>query len=122
MMQKKSTSKLASRKLADLAAKGAENKKADCIEIIDTRKNSSLCNYFVICTADSTPQLFAIAEGIDEILFKNNINSANWQGKKESGWIILDLINVVVHVMGKKERIKYNLEDLWGKSGIIYHV
>lgn len=114
--------KLSSRKIADLAVMGAENKKAESIEIIDTRKNSSLCNYFVICTADSTPQIEAIADGINEILFKNKINFPNWQGIKESNWIILDLISVVVHVMGKKERAKYKLEDLWGKSGIIYHM
>ena len=113
---------LPSKKLADLAAKGADNKKAENIEIIDVRKFSSICNYFVICSAESQPQVTAIADGIDEILIKNKIKPVPWQGKKDSDWMIQDLISVVVHVMGKKERGKYNLEELWGKRGIVYHV
>lgn len=119
---RKTSAGLTSQKLALLIAKGAEDKKSDHIEIIDVRKNSSICNYFVICTASSRPQIDAIADGIDEILFKNDITAPSWQGKAESGWKILDLINIVVHVLGKEEHSRLKLEDLWGKSGIIYHV
>lgn len=64
----------------------------------------------------------AIADGIDEILIKNKVTPRAWQGTKDSNWMILDLVNVIVHVMGEKERKKYDLEDLWGKSGIVYHL
>jgi ribosome-associated protein len=46
----------------------------------------------------------------------------NWQGKPESNWIILDLGNIIVHIMGLEERKKYSLEEIWEKSGITYHV
>jgi len=121
--KKPSASKeLTSQKLAQLIAKGAEAKKAGNIELIDVRKNSSICNYYVICTAFSRPQIEGICDGIDEILEKNKIKHSNWQGKAESGWKILDLINVVVHVLGKDEHSRLKLEDLWGKSGVIYHI
>ena len=113
---------VSSKQLAELIAKGAENKKALDIEIIDVRKNSAVCNYFVVCTADSSPQMNAIADGIEESLNKKNIKTPLVQGKGDSNWMVIDLINVIVHIMGKEERKKYGLEDLWGKSGIIYHV
>jgi ribosome-associated protein len=113
---------LSSKQLADLICKGAENKHAEEIEMIDVRKTSSICNYFVICTADSTPQLGAIADGIEEALSKKGVKMPPVQGKSDSSWMIIDFINVVAHIMGKEERNRYNLEDLWGKSGIIYHV
>lgn len=113
---------LSSKQLADLICKGAENKHAEGIEVIDVRKTSSICNYFVVCTAQSAPQLPAIADGIDEALSKKGVKMPRIQGKHGSNWLIIDFVNVVVHIMGKEERKKYNLEDLWGKSGIIYHV
>lgn len=122
MRRKIQAEKLTSQGLALLASRGAENKKAEDIEILDVRKMSSICNYFVICTAGSSPQVRAIADGIEDTLEKNGLKCPRWQGDPKSNWIILDLINVVVHVIGKEERAKYKLEDLWGKSGIIFHV
>lgn len=113
---------VSSKQLAELVAKGAENKKALDIEIIDVRKNSAVCNYFVVCSADSSPQMSAIADGIEESLSKKGLKVPMIQGKGDSNWMVIDLINVIVHIMGREEREKYSLEDLWGKSGIIYHV
>ncbi|MFA5103605.1 MAG: ribosome silencing factor [Candidatus Margulisiibacteriota bacterium] len=113
---------LSSKQLVDLICKGAENKHAEEIEVIDVRKASSICNYFIVCTANSTPQINAIAEGIKDTLHKKGVKMPRVQGKGGSNWIIIDFINIVAHIMGSEERKKYNLEDLWGKSGIIYHV
>ena len=120
--KKKTAVRSSSSAIADIAAKGAEDKKAADIQILDVRKEMSLCNYMVVCTALSTPQFNAIAEGVENSLEKSGIKTPAWQGKSESGWLVLDLINVVVHVLGKDERHKYKLEDLWGKTGVIYHV
>lgn len=113
---------LSSKQLADLICKGAEDKHAEDIEVIDVRKTSSICNYFVVCTANSRPQVNAIADGIKEALRKKNIKMPPVQGKGDSNWTIIDFISVVAHIMGNDERKRYDLEDLWGKSGIIYHV
>lgn len=113
---------LSSKQLADLICKGAEDKHAEEIEVIDVRKTSSVCNYFVVCTANSSPQINAIADGIKEALRKKGVKMPPVQGKGNSNWLIIDFINVVAHIMGSEERKRYRLEELWGKSGIIYHV
>ena len=116
------TKALPSAKLASIIAKGAVEKQAQDIEMIDIRKNSSVCNYMVICTGNSAPHIGAITDGIEEALIKSGLKPANWQGKGDSNWKILDMINVVAHVMGEEERKKYALEKLWEKSGVTYHV
>lgn len=118
----KENKSISSKQLADLICKSAEDKFAGDIEVIDVRKTSSVCNYFVVCTAQSAPQLGAIADGIKDGLSKKGVKMPHAQGKKGSNWLIIDFVNVVVHIMGKDEHKRYDLEDLWGKSGIIYHV
>lgn len=85
------------------------------------RKSSHLVDYLVICSGESTPQIRAIEKEIDAQLRKNKIKGFRWEGVISSGWVILDLGNVVVHVMGEVEREYYNLEDLWDKEAIVYH-
>ncbi len=114
--------KISSKQLADLVCKGAEKKHAEEIEVIDVRNTSSICNYLVVCTAGSAPQLAAIADGIEEALSKRDVKVPRAQGQRGSNWLVIDFINVVVHIMGREEREKYALDELWGKSGIIYHV
>lgn len=105
-----------------LAAKGAEAKKSEDIVIIDLRETSSICDYIVICSAASAPQIKAVTRSIDEILEKRKIKVPSWQGVPSSNWMILDLFDVVVHVTNTEERSKYNIEGLWGKSCVTYHV
>ena len=116
------TKALSSNTLANLIAKAAQDKQALDLEIIDIRKTSSVCNYIVLATGNSAPHVLAVRDGIDEALSKAGISSGSWQGKKESNWLVLDLIGVVAHVMGREEREKYALEKLWEKSGVTYHV
>ncbi len=108
--------------MTNIICKGAEDKLASNIEIIDTRKISSVCNYLIVCSANSKPHFDAIVDGIEAEIKKRGLKMPKPQGEKESNWIILDFINVIVHILGKEERQKYNLEELWGKSGIIYHL
>lgn len=63
----------------------------------------------------------AIEKEIDKQLRKQNIKGFRWQGVPKSGWIVLDLGDVMVHIMGQQEREYYNLEELWEKDAIIYH-
>ena len=88
---------------------------------MDVRKTSNIVDYLVICSAESNPQLRAIEKEIGNRLRKNKIKGFRWQGLVRSGWLVLDLGPVVVHVMGTVEREYYNLEELWGKEAIIYH-
>lgn len=78
-------------------------------------------DYLIICGGESEPQLRAIEKEIDKRLRTNKIKGFRWEGLVRSGWLVLDLGGVVVHVMGTAEREYYNLEELWGKEAIIYH-
>lgn len=80
-----------------------------------------MVDLLVICGGDSTAQIRAIEKEIDAQLRRNEIKNFKWEGVITSGWVILDLGDLVVHVMGASEREYYNLEELWGKEAIVYH-
>lgn len=75
----------------------------------------------VITSAESIPQIRAICKEIEEGVMKIGVKKPKWHGLIESNWMILDLGSVIVHVMTPEERQKYNLEELWGKTAVIYH-
>jgi ribosome-associated protein len=103
-------------------AKAAEDKKADNIKVLDVKKATPLTDYFVICTGESGPQMKAISSHIEEELRSKGGKSLRWEGKLNSKWLILDLGRVVVHIMSKEERERSNLEGLWEKKAIVYHL
>ena len=80
---------------------------------------TSICDHFVICNADSTPAVLAIADNIEEeMLVKCNRKIMRMQGKENAFWIILDFSNIVVHIFQTEYREFYRLEDLWADSVI----
>jgi ribosome-associated protein len=107
--------------LVDLIAQAVENKKGLDLTILDVRKSSEIADYLVICGVESTPQIRAIEKEIDTQLRLNDFKNYKWEGVINSGWVVLDLGSVVVHILGTAEREYYRLEDLWGKEAIIYH-
>lgn len=107
--------------LIELIVKAAEQKQAINIKTLDISKTSSLVDVLILCSADSVPQLRAIEQEIDKQLRKHKIKGIKWEGLAKSGWMVLDLGNIVIHLMGSAERDYYNLEELWEKDAIIYH-
>lgn len=99
----------------------AKAKKAGQIKVFDVRKMSDVTDSFLVCEGTSSTQIKAVADHIADECKKKKI-SFRQQGDANSGWIILDLGDVVVHVMLEEEREYYNLEDLWEKYAIVYHV
>ncbi|MBI5399495.1 ribosome silencing factor [Candidatus Saganbacteria bacterium] len=107
--------------IIEIICQAAEAKKALDIKALDVRKSSSLVDYLIICSAESPPQLRALEKEVDKALREHKIKGFRWQGTAESGWIVLDLGAIVVHLMAQKERAYYDLEGLWGKEAIVYH-
>ena len=89
------------------------DKKAEDIVIMNMRKSSMLCDYFVIASAESARRVKTISEAIVEGLHKLGVRLAHIEGKKEALWVLLDYSDVVVHVFYAKTREFYNLERLW---------
>jgi len=107
--------------LLELIAQAAEEKQANDLKILDVSKTSPVVDFIVIGSGDSEPQLRAIAKEIDARLRKNDVKNFRWEGVHSSGWLVLDLGNIVVHLLKEEEREYYRLEELWGKEAIVYH-
>lgn len=96
------------------------DKKAKNVCSLDLREiGTSICDYFVICNADSTPNVIAIADNVEEeMIVKCNRKVMRMQGKENAFWIILDFSNIVVHIFQTEYREFYRLEDLWADAKI----
>jgi ribosome-associated protein len=94
-----------------------ENKAKDSV-ILDLRTlSSAVCDFFVICSGDSSTQVDGIANSIARFTRKE-LKEKPWhiEGKSNSEWILLDYVNVVSHVFYKDARSFYELEDLWADA------
>lgn len=105
-------SKLFAKKIADLVF----NKKGYDVKIIDLQNIASFADFFVICSADSDTQVKAIADEIDKSLRDEGIKCWHKEGYTALTWILLDYVDVVVHIFKKESREFYNIEKLWGDA------
>ncbi|MBG6234900.1 ribosome-associated protein [Pedobacter sp. CAN_A7] len=104
--------------LSELAVFGIQEKKGNDIVRLDLRElNSAASDYFIICNADSATQVKAIADSVeDEIYKKTQSNPWKKEGQENAEWIILDYFDVVVHIFKTDKRNFYGIEDLWGDA------
>lgn len=107
---------MTSHELARRAADLALDKKAYDIKILDLRNVSSVCDYFVICSADADVQVRAIADHISDEMDAEGNRCWHREGYKSLRWVLLDYVDVVVHVFQREVRDFYALEDLWGDA------
>lgn len=111
---------LDSEKLSQAIVDGMQEKKAAGIVVMDLRKvKNAVADFFVICSGNSDKQLEAIADSVDEQVYKA-VKEKPWhvEGKNNKEWMILDYISVVSHVFRKDRREFYTLEKLWGDAEI----
>ncbi len=99
----------------DVIVEAILDKKGQDVVSLDLRKvGSSICDFFVICNADSTPNVSAIADNVeDEMIVKCKKKVVRTQGKENRFWIIQDYGDIVVHIFQTEYRNFYRLEDLW---------
>jgi ribosome-associated protein len=110
-------SEITAEQLAKTCAELASNKKAEEIIVLDLRSISTFTDFFVICSATSEPQLKAIANEIEMRLKEDHaVRPATIDGFPASQWIVIDYLQVVVHVFHRDKRAFYSLEDLWGDA------
>ena len=86
---------------------------------MDLRKVTTTTDFFVICSADSDTQVKAIADSIVEGTVAKGVTVWHSEGMRALLWVVLDYVDVVVHVFHKEARTFYNLERLWGDAKII---
>ena len=102
-----------------LIKKAMEDKKAENIKIIYIGEISVLTDYFAICSAGNSSQMEAIVDNIGEELAKEQVYSKKTEGNRNSGWILMDFGDVVVHVFTREDREFYNLERIWSDGKVI---
>lgn len=109
---------LTSRNLAVLAGKLALEKQASDVKILDLRKISNISDFFVVCSAKVDVHLKAIADNIVGNLEKKGVRIWHNEGYPRGRWIILDYVDVVVHIFLEEARKFYDLEGLWGDAQV----
>lgn len=101
------------------AAAAAASKKAEQLVGLDLTSLEGVADYFLICSGTSEPQVRAIAEAVDEALSALGAEPWHVEGREGRRWVLLDYVDVVVHVFHEKTREYYLLERLWGDAGSV---
>lgn len=102
--------------LKDLVVDALEDRKGVDIKVVDVRGKSSVTDILVIAAGNSTRQVKALADSVVEKAKQNGVQPMGTEGQEESSWVLVDLGDVVVHVMLPETRDFYNLEKLWGED------
>jgi ribosome-associated protein len=100
--------------------KGIEEVKGNDIDILDLRAiDNTVCDYFVICNGTSNTQVNSIVSSVQKIVSKE-LKDKPWhvEGAENGEWVLMDYVNIVVHVFQKHIREYYNIESLWGDAKI----
>lgn len=106
------TPKLLAKKIANLTL----TKKAHGVIIMDLKKITDITDYFVLCSADSDTQVKAIADAVIDGTDEIGVPAWRTEGLTQRQWIIIDFVDVVLHIFLKEARHFYNLEKLWGDA------
>ncbi len=103
--------------MKDAVVDAIEDIKGFDITVLDVTKLTSMTNYMIICSANSSRQTKAIADNIYVKLKGKGYNPRGLEGEKDGEWVLVDLDDVIVHIMVPATRAYYNLEQLWGGDG-----
>ena len=99
--------------LRDMAVKALEDLKGVDIVTIDVRSLTDIADYMIICTGRSTRQVKALAENVAITAKEHKVSFVRSEGQETCEWILVDLGDVIIHVMLQATRAFYSLEDLW---------
>ena len=105
-----------SRQAAVAAARAAAAKQAEHITILDVHGLIVITDYFVICSGATERQVRTIVEEIEKALRDLGRKPVRREGESERRWVLLDYVDLVVHVFTEQEREYYDLERLWGDA------
>jgi ribosome-associated protein len=107
---------ITTRDLAVLAARAAAEKLAERVVVLDVRDLIVITDYFVIASGSSERQVKAVAEDIERALLSHGAKPVRREGELETHWMLLDFVDIVVHVFAEEERDFYDLERLWADA------
>jgi len=108
-----------SKTLAQKIAEALSAKKGDEVIMIDIAEKSSFADYFVMASAGSERQLEALKDAVEDELEPSGIFPKRVEGRKQSGWILMDYGDVVVNILTADMRARYNIEKIWADCQFI---
>ena len=100
----------------------ASDKQAMDIVLLDARGVCSFADYFVICNGDSERQIKTIYEEIEHMLKREGVLPRHHEGTVDSGWLLLDFGDVIVHIFASFEREYYQLDKLWSRASTVVRI
>ena len=106
------------KKLVNQFVELMQDKKVQDIVILDVKELTSLTDYFILCTSESTPQTKAVMDHIYKNMRANGLRPNNLEDTKTLEWVAMDYFNVVIHIFNKETRDYYQFERLWGDAKI----
>ncbi|MEO6199988.1 MAG: ribosome silencing factor [Cryobacterium sp.] len=106
-------------RLVEAAADAAADKLATDIIAFDVSEQLAITDAFLLCTASNDRQVRAVVDGIEERLRELDARPARREGQRESRWVLLDYVDIVVHVQHTDERLYYALERLWRDCPVV---
>lgn len=98
------------------AVRAALDKKAADIVVLDLRATPAFTDFFILCSGQTTRQVKAIADGVEEALRLANVRPAHVEGYDRAEWVLMDYFTFIVHVFTPQTRAFYSLERLWGDA------
>ncbi len=108
-----------SQRLALVAAKAMEAKRADDVVVLDIARFTPIADYFVIASGQTTPQIRAIVDAVEEAMEAEGVRLVHREGDEHARWVLLDFGDVVAHIFGSEARRFYQLEGLWADATIV---
>ena len=108
--------------LAKAAVDIASDKKASDVLLLDISDISTIADFFVICTGNNTRQIQAIGDALNDELKKQGARLLYREGDADTGWVLLDYGDIIIHVFAPKEREYYRLERLWSEAKTVVYL
>ena len=99
--------------MVKIAYRALEDKKAEDIRVIDIEHVSVLADYFLIASGNNRNQVQALAENVEEKLYKAGYEKKQTEGYSAGNWILLDYGDIVIHIFDRENRLFYDLERIW---------
>jgi ribosome-associated protein len=104
---------MTSKELAKIAYNALDDKKGVNISIIDISEISTIADYFIIAGGNNENQVKALADNVEEQLYKAECTPNHIEGYSNANWILMDFNDIIIHVFNEEDRLFYDLERIW---------
>ena len=104
---------MTSKELAKIAYNALDDKKGVNISIIDISEISTIADYFIIAGGNNENQVKALADNVEEQIYKAECTPNHIEGYSNANWILMDFNDIIIHVFNEEDRLFYDLERIW---------